>query len=89
MKLRPNHEGVTNILIINLVKQEANLQLKRKTEFSHCSLALLPVREEHEVLYLWRTNLSLAKYFKAHSTECVLLTVGRIHKQKKHRFHQK
>lgn len=55
------------------MKQEANLQLKRKAEFSYCSLALLPVREGNEVLYLWRTNLSLAKYFKAHSTECALL----------------
>lgn len=64
------------------MKQEANLELKRKTEFSYCSLTLLPARKGHEVLYLWRTNLSLAKYFKAHSTECALLTVVRNRKSK-------
>lgn len=73
MKPRHNHEGVINILMI---------KLKRKTEFSYCSLTLLPARKGHEDLYLWRTNLSLAKYFKAHSTECALLTLVRNRKSK-------
>lgn len=83
MKLRLNHEGVINILIINLMKQKANIQLKGRVEFSYCSLSLLAVTEGHKGLYLWTTNVSLAKYFKAHSTECALLNVSRINKQEK------
>lgn len=65
------------------MKQKANIQLKGHMEFSYCSLSLLVVTEGHECLYLWITNVSIAKYFKADSTECALLNVVRINKQEK------
>lgn len=82
MKLRPNHDAI-NILIMNLMKQKAKVQLKGPMEFCYCSLSLFPAREGHKGLYLRITNGSLSKCFKAQRTEYASFDVIRINKQEK------
>lgn len=59
------------------------MELKGHTDFSYyCSLPLLAVTQGLKGLYLWVTNVSLTKYFKAHPRQRNVIRIHQLEKAK-------